>query len=265
MADETGISWTDHTFNPWWGCSRVAPGCDNCYAAALDKRTGGAHWDNLSIKPRLTKDANWRKPLKWNKDAAAIGQRRRVFCGSMMDWTDKNAPEGALDRLWELIRKTPWLDWQLLTKRATLIKKRLPVDWGFGYENVWLGVTCENIQHGIPRVHALQEIPAIVRFVSAEPLLEEITSNNFVGFTDKSKPYGIDWIIIGGESGPDCRPMKREWVHRLLMWTNWNEVPVWFKQWGGNSKDKGGCNYGGSEIKEWPVTCLPITPQQELL
>lgn len=109
MADKTAISWTDHTFNPWWGCTKIAPGCDHCYAAALDKRTGGDFW-NAKQKPRRTSAANWKKPLKWNAQALADGKRHKVFCGSMMDWCDKDAPVGALDDLFDLIRKTPcWI------------------------------------------------------------------------------------------------------------------------------------------------------------
>lgn len=260
MADETGISWTDHTFNPWWGCSRVAPGCDNCYAAALDNRTGGKYWDDVTVKPRLTKDANWRKPVKWNKEAKASGTRHKVFCGSMMDWCDKNAPAGALDRLWQLIRETPYLDWQLLTKRATLIKKRLPGDWGKGWPNVWLGVTCENVEHGIPRVQELVKIPAIIRFVSAEPLLEDI-SDYICDYAN-----GLDWLIVGGESGPNCRPMNSAWVYKLLFEFGLGQIiPVWFKQWGGNGKDKGGNLVDGHKIHEWPnVEAYKPPIQQEL-
>lgn len=243
MGDETGISWTDHTFNPWWGCTAIAPGCENCYAAALDKRTGGDYW-NPKNKPRLTKTANWNKVLKWDEQAEIENRRHRVFCGSMMDWCDKDAPEGALDELWWHIRATPNLDWQLLTKRATLIQQRLPDDWGEGYENVWLGVTAENAEHGSRRIEALKNIPAKVRFVSAEPLLEDISETNL---------EGINWLIIGGESGSNCRPMQPHWVTNLISSAIEHDVAVWFKQWGGNTKDKGGCLIGNTELKQWPT------------
>ena len=117
MAEKTGIAWTDSTFNPWWGCTKVAPGCDNCYAATLDHRTGGKHWEPL-VEPRTMSTDNWRKPRKWNKTASESNVRHKVFCGSMCDWADNHAPSGQRDRLWDLIRETPSLDWQLLTKRA---------------------------------------------------------------------------------------------------------------------------------------------------
>ena len=243
MGDTTEISWTDHTFNPWWGCTKIAPGCDNCYAATLDKRTGGDYWD-VKQKPRRTLPPNWKKVIKWNKQATEEGERHRVFCGSMMDWCDKDAPEGARDELFELIRDTPMLDWQLLTKRATLIKKCLPDDWGNGYENVWLGVTCEDLDYGIPRLMALRDIPAKIKFLSCEPLLEDIGHIN-LGW--------IDWVIIGGESGANYRPMNTEWAENLRDVCISQNTPVWFKQYGGNTAGKGGCLLGGKEYKQWPV------------
>lgn len=245
MGDKTEISWTDHTFNPWWGCTKIAPGCDNCYAAALDHRTGGKFWD-VKKNPRRTKKPNWDKVLRWQVAARDAGVRHKVFCGSMMDWCDKNAPDGARELLFELIKATPNLDWQLLTKRATLIERCLPEDWGDGYDNVWLGVTVEDKKFGYRRIEELQKIPAKVRFISAEPLLE-----NLDGI--ESKLDGIDWVIIGGESGINCRKMHAEWAEDLFLICEILKIPVWFKQWGGNSKDKGGDEILGIINKEWPA------------
>lgn len=242
MADITAIAWTDSTFNPWWGCTKVAPGCDNCYAAALDRRTGGDHWGDAG--PRAMSVQNWNKPLRWNREAQAAGVRRRVFCGSMCDWTDKNAPDGQLDRLWSLIRDTPWLDWQLLTKRAPNIERSLPHDWGDGYANVWLGVTVENREHGLPRIDRLRNIPARVRFLSVEPLLEELGDLDL---------RGIHWMIVGGESGACARPMEAAWAERVIAQSRDQGVSVFFKQWGGRRADKGGCAIGGVEFKEFPL------------
>jgi protein gp37 len=230
MADKTEISWTDHTFNPWWGCTAIAPGCDNCYAAAMDKRTGGSFFDS-KVKPRRTSQANWNKVLTWNRKAEKDGVRRKVFCGSMMDWCDKDAPEGALEDLFSIIRMTPMLDWQLLTKRATLIKERLPSDWGDGYPNVWIGITVEDDNYGYKRLEAFKDIKAKVKFISAEPLLSDISN---------APLEGINWVIIGGESGPGARPMDQYWVDLLMGKCHLLGIPVWFKQWGGNTKDKGG-------------------------
>jgi len=251
LAENTEISWTDYTQNFWWGCTNIAPGCDNCYAAAFDRRVGGNHWaspENTGAdKPRLTKDANWQKPYRWNRQAESDGVRRRVFCGSMMDWCDKNAPQGARDRMWHVIRETPWLDWQLLTKRATLIERCLPDDWGDGYDNVWLGVTVENVEFGFPRIDALSKIPAKVRFLSCEPLLEHL-----VDLYDFEPMSEIDWAIIGGESGSRARNMERDWATSLIQDLDLWDIPIWFKQWGGTSRNKGGSLIDGKEIKNWP-------------
>jgi protein gp37 len=241
MAEVTEIAWTDSTFNPWWGCSKVSAGCDHCYAESLDRRTGGDHW-GAGKTPRTMSADNWRKPRRWQKQAEAGGVRRRVFCGSMCDWTDKNAPDGERERLWGLIRETPDLDWQLLTKRAPRIADCLPEDWGNGYQNVWIGVTVENKKQGLPRIDRLRMIPARVRFLSIEPLLEDL------GPLDLRE---IHWVIVGGESGPLARPMQPDWVSSIQAQCEAQGVPFFFKQWGGR-RNKGGCLISGGEVKQWP-------------
>ncbi len=241
MAAETRIAWTDRTHNPWWGCSSPAgAGCDRCYAATLDRRTGGNHF-GIGTAPRLTSPQNRNKPLLWNRQAEASGVRLKVFCGSMMDWTDKNAPAGSRDELWRTIRATPMVDWQLLTKRAPNISAMLPADWGEGYPNVWLGVTVENRRSGLRRMEQLRSIPAKVRFLSAEPLLEDLGELDLTGF---------HWLIIGGESGIGCRPMDPAWAESLIHRCREQGVSVFFKQTGG--VNGGDCIIGGREIKEWP-------------
>lgn len=242
MADVTEIAWTDSTFNPWWGCTKIAPGCDHCYAAALDKRTGGDHWGTDS-SPRTMSNSNWSKPLRWQKQAEKSDSPRKVFCGSMCDWCDKNAPDGQRERLWGVIRDTWALRWQLLTKRAPNIIKCLPDDWGNGYANVWLGVTVEDRKHGLPRLEILREIPATIRFLSVEPLLEDL------GDLDLSR---IGWVIVGGESGAHARAMDPAWVDRIRAQCREQLVPFFFKQWGGR-RNKGGCLLHGMEEKQWPL------------
>lgn len=242
MADATAISWTDHTQNFWWGCSAPAgAGCDHCYAAALDRRTGGNHF-GIGTMPRLTTLQNQNKPFRWNREAEITGVRQRVFCGSVMDWADKNAPGGARDGImWPTIRATPMLDWQLLTKRSNNIRRMLPADWGDGYPNVWLGVTVENKRSGLRRLEQMRSIPAKVRFLSIEPLLEDLGEIDLSGF---------HWVIIGGESGAKHRIMERTWVDNIIRQCREQEVAVFFKQWGG--RNGGGCVIDGIEIKEWP-------------
>lgn len=244
MGDITGISWTDRSFNPWWGCTKIAPGCDHCYAAALDRRTGGNHWA-AETPPRLTGEQNWNKPRRWNRIHEEAQSRGRVFCGSMMDWCDKNAPEGARARLFELIERCPWLDFQLLTKRATLIERSLPENWGVErFPNVWLGVTVENRKFGYPRIDALRRVPAAIRFLSVEPMLERMADLDLTG---------IDWVICGGESGPSCRPFDPDWAQELAEHCEAAGVAYWFKQHGGTRADKGGDLLNGKEYKQWPV------------
>ncbi len=242
MAEKTAIAWCDSTFNPWWGCTKVAPGCDNCYAAALDKRSGGDFWND---KPRAMSATNWKKPLKWNREATG---RHLVFCGSMCDVFDKNAPDGQRARLWYLIRRTPNLTWLLLTKRASNIEKYLPYDWGDGYENVWLGVTVEDKEHGLARAKILNTIPARLRFLSCEPLLEDL-GYELSWIIDN----GIYWVIVGGESGPNARPMEPVWVDSIRTDCEMLSTPFFFKQWGGNTRDKGGHLLNGEICQEFPT------------
>lgn len=244
MSDTTGISWTDHTHNEWWGCSAPAgAGCDHCYAAQLDRRTGGQHF-GIGTSPRLTKEQNRNKPYRWNREAEAAGTRAKVFCGSMMDFFDKNAPAGARDPLWEKIKATSSLDWQLLTKRPANIPSMLPKDWGEGYDNVWLGVTVENRRSGLRRLEQLRNIPAKVHFLSIEPLLEDLGEINLAG---------IQWVILGGESGSGFRRMDKVWADSVIAQCREQNVSVFFKQWGGTAKDAGGCIIDGIEIKQWPL------------
>ena len=242
MADKTKIAWTNSTFNPWWGCSKVGPDCDHCYAEALDRRMGGDHWGENKT-PRMMSVDYWHKPVKWNRIAETSGVRRRVFCGSMCDWADNNARDRDRAQLWDLIRATPMLDWQLLTKRAPNIVRYLPEDWHDGYKNVLLGVTVENRKNGLPRVEYLRQVPAKVRFLSIEPLLEDL------GEIDLS---GIHWVIVGGESGHGARPMEVAWVKSVRRQCERKGAAFFFKQWGGRI-DKGGCLINGIEVRQWPI------------
>ena len=245
MAEETGIGWTNSTFNAWWGCVKVGPECQHCYAETLDLATGGNHWGVRSL-PRKMSSGNWRNPRVWNRDHeeffAKHGHNRRVFCGSMMDWCDKNAPEGQRERLFNLIKETPNLTWQLLTKRAPNIAKCLPPDWEQGYNHVWLGVSVGDRKHGLPRIDHLRKVPAKVRFLSIEPLLEDL------GEIDLE---GIHWVIVGGESGEGFRYMDPDWALRIKEQCDARSVPFFFKQTGGLDGGDGFLN--GKEYKAWPL------------
>ena len=169
MAADSRIEWTHHTFNPWTGCQKVGPGCDHCYAEAWAKRTGIVLW-GPQAKRRLTSDANWRKPMKWNREAPVTG-KYRVFTASLADVFDNRAPEGARERLWDLVRDTPNLLWIVLTKRIGNIPAMLPPDWGEGYPNVVLGITVVDQEEADRDVPKLLRVPARWRALSMEPLL----------------------------------------------------------------------------------------------
>lgn len=253
MGDKTGISWTDSTFNPWWGCTKVSEACRNCYAEATDARYGGGgdgHW-GVGAPRRFFGDSHWAEPLKWNRKAERDGISRRVFCGSMCDWAEDRpdlVPQRV--RLMNLIRETPALDWLLLTKRAGNLDRMLP--WYLDgrqvddpWRNVWVGVTAEDTEHVLDRVLALRQIEATVRFVSMEPLIEligaEILDHVFGSLRDPSSQTRwlgpVHWAIVGDESGgtskSPARPCDVEWVRIIRDACLRHHVAFHFKQWAG--------------------------------
>jgi protein gp37 len=228
MAERSKIEWTDHTFNPWWGCQRVSPACDHCYAETMAKRFGHKVWGAKSLR-RFFGEPHWAAPVRWNTDAAAAGVRRRVFSASMADVFEKRAElDPWREKLWALIRATPALDWLLLTKRPQLIASRLPADWGNGYRNVWLGTTTENQTEADRRLPHLMGVPARVHFVSAEPLLGALDLAPWMTGGERQ----LGWVIAGGESGPAARPSDSEWFRALRDQCSGAGVPFHFKQWG---------------------------------
>ena len=206
MGENSSIAWTTHTFSPVWGCSAVSPECKNCYAEAWAKRFDHVCW---GCNPRRTfGDRHWAEPVKWNRAAEKSGKRARVFCGSMCDvFEDAPGLDEQRTRLWKLIEATPSLDWLLLTKRPENIERMMPfVQIGGSlverFSNVWLGTTV-GCKASLPRVDELRRLPAAVRFLSIEPLLEDLGAINL---------RGISWVIVGCESGPGARHMKDDWA-----------------------------------------------------
>lgn len=279
MGKVSKISWTHSTFNPWWGCVEVSPACDNCYAREFSARMGFDVWGK--DKPRrFFGDSHWNEPVKWNEAAMKAGERRRVFCASMADiCEDRRDLDPWRERLWALIERTDWLDWMLLTKREDKYAEMLPASWlKSPRKNVWLGVTAENQRRADERIPALLEVPAIVHWISAEPLLGPIDFRRWVrganhpvtddvldapdgavvGSEERigdewRRRVGIDWVIVGGESGDEPRRMDPAWARDILDQCRRGGIAFHFKQKGRILAAEMGCkDREGKNSAEWP-------------
>lgn len=243
MSSSTAIEWTDATWNPWMGCDQVSPGCAHCYMFREQRMYGN---DPALVRRSKTKFTD---PLKWREP-------RRVFTCS---WSDFFHPAADMWRpeAWDIIRQTPHLTYQILTKRPAGVLDRLPPDWGDGWPHVWLGVSVENQRWANERIPLLVQIPAAVRFLSCEPLLGRIDfweagsrggedgdpfAFSALSGTDGVDPPipGIDWVIAGGESGPRHRPMNIAWARSLRHQCVTAGVPFFLKQLGGWPDKRGG-------------------------
>lgn len=278
--ENTHIEWTAYrgadgqmkpgnTFNPWIGCAKVSPGCLNCYAAAQDKFRSWTPEGWGAGKPRKrTSEMYWQQPVKWDREAATAGERPRVFCASLADWLDDEVPIEWLADLLDLIRRTPNLDWLLLSKRPRNWLHRLAhaARWigdepGHDYDqalawianwlgrvapaNVWIGTTVEDQTRADERIPLLLSIPARVRFLSCEPLLGPVdltrigayrgealsALEEIVGTPAMERP-SISWVIAGGESGPGARPMHPAWARSIRDQCAAAGVSFFMKQWG---------------------------------
>lgn len=278
MAETTGIAWTRSTFNGWIGCAAVSPGCEHCYAEAWDKRFGGGkHWGTGAPR-RLTSDANWAQPPTWNRAAAAAGEFWPVFCASLSDVFDNEVPQHWRDRLWALIRATPALTWQIVTKRIGNAKRMLPADWGDGYRNVWLLATVVNQDEANRDVEKLLETPAAVHGLSMEPLLGPVDLTNIstrdgsrlnalagvmrpgAGVDDAANAgpeRHLEWVIMGGESNQlaPAREFRIEWAQALVEQCVDARVATFVKQLGHHvTRDGLPLRFHGkaAEPSEWP-------------
>jgi protein gp37 len=207
MGESTGIEWTHHTFNPWWGCVRVSPGCEHCYAETAAKRYGHNVW-GVQAGRRFFGEKHWAEPVKWNAKAKAASIRRRVFCASMADVFESNRDlDEQRARLWPLIEATPSLDWQLLTKRPENVARLVPPAWMSDWPvHAWLGFTAESQEYFNARYHHVRSLPAHVIYCSYEPALGPI---------DVGGAVRLSWLIAGAESGHGARPMAQEWVRAV--------------------------------------------------
>lgn len=285
MGETTAITWTDSTFNPWVGCAKVSAGCKNCYASVetftrRERARGIELWGENAAR-HVTSDANWKKPLAWNREAAKAGVRRRVFCASLADvFEDRPDLAGPRARLFGLIRATPWCDWLLLTKRpenaarlwaiaaadnalATVddgtLDVRVPADGREWLPNIWLGTTVEDQRRADERIPHLLRVPAAVRFLSCEPLLEavdlsdikvrrsedvteyldalrcDVDSEDDVAFGGRT----VNWVIVGGESGHHARPFDVAWARSIVAQCREAGVAPFVKQLGALPQDQG--------------------------
>lgn len=269
MSANSKIEWTDHTFNPWEGCQKVGPGCDHCYAEARNARYAGGNainWGSGAPR-RRTSVANWRKPISWNKAHAeffaAHGRRQRVFCASLADVFDNAVDTNWRADLFDLILATPNIDWLLLTKRIGNTMKMLNdiavcrnalLTSNDEYQppaNVWIGSTIVNQEEADRDIPKLLAVPAAKRFLSMEPLLGPVRLD-VIDLNGHSEIYplrgtsrcedgdgnpipdipALDWVIVGGESGVDARPMHPDWARSLRDQCTAAGVPFLFKQWG---------------------------------
>lgn len=252
MSENTNIEWCDHTFNPWEGCQKVGPGCDNCYAETRNARFGGGQAPNWGpgAPRRRTSESNWRKPLQWQAKAAEFmakhGRRQRVFCASLADVFDNQVPVQWRIELMSLIIDTPDLDWLLLTKRIGNAAEMLDVAFRGAVAqrekwpdvvlpNVWIGATITSQAEADRDIPKLLAVPARVRFLSMEPLLGPVdlpAAKAFGLHGFGTHIMGVDWVIVGGESGPGARPMHPDWARSLRDQCAAAGVPFLFKQWG---------------------------------
>jgi len=243
MSTQSKIEWTEQTWNPVTGCTKVSPGCKHCYAETMAKRLTAMQapgYDN-GFEISLMHD-RLMQPLKRKKPTV-------YFVNSMSDLFHEDIPFSYLDKVFETIQQTPQHTYQILTKRAdrmtTYFKNReVP-------QNAWLGVSVEDKKYGLPRIDFLRQINATVRFLSVEPLLENIERMNL---------KGIHWVIVGGESGPKARPMKPEWVNSIQLQCEIQNVAFFFKQWGGwgadgkkRAKQQNGRTFKGRTWDELPT------------
>lgn len=256
MGKETGISWADHTFNPWWGCVKVSPACDDCYAETWDHRLfpihGQGHWGKDAPR-RFFKDEHWQDLHKWNRAAEKAGKRRNVFVGSMCDiMEDRPDLHQFRQGTYGAMKNTPWLNYLFLTKRPQNYSKLLPEEWLVNpLPNLWLGTTVESPAYTW-RADELRKLPAAVRWLSIEPLLGQFSDEDWANLL-----RDIDWGILGGESGKNARSGHMlSYSDGLRAMLRFNVSPF-MKQLGANAIDTNGLPYktvdkSGADPSEWP-------------
>lgn len=247
MSDNTEIEWTDTTWNPVRGCTKISPGCKNCYAKTFAERWRGVkgHPYEHGFDLRLVPDKLF-EPLSWARS-------RMIFVNSMSDLFHEDIPDAYIATVFHVMNVANWHTFQVLTKRPErlLMLAKTELSGLTNSPNIWLGVSVEDQQYGLPRVAHLQKTPAAIRFLSIEPLLEDI------GILDLD---GIDWVIVGGESGQRARPMASEWVRSIRDQCISSGVSFFFKQWGGRNKKRAGRTLDEKKHDEFPKTKIATSP-----
>jgi protein gp37 len=247
MSEHSKIEWTDATWNPLRGCTKLSPGCKHCYAETFAERFRGVKghpyeqgFDLRLVPEKLTEPFLWSSP-------------RIVFVNSMSDLFQPDVPDAYIEEVVRVMVEANWHTYQVLTKRSDRLASLLSTRLRFAADqpHIWWGVSVEDRKYGLPRVEHLRSAPAAIRFLSIEPLLEDL------GEFDMS---GIDWAIVGGESGPGARPMKSDWVHRILESCVRQRVFFFFKQWGGNQKSRFGRLLNGRTFDNMPPRRAATTP-----
>jgi protein gp37 len=239
MSERSEIEWTDATWNPVRGCEKITPGCDHCYAETFAERFRGVkgHPYEQGFDLRLVPE-KLAEPLRWKTP-------RMIFVNSMSDLFHKDVPEDYVEAVCRVMERANWHTYQVLTKRSSLMRNLLQgrVRFAAALPHIWWGVSVEDRAHGLPRVEHLRQAPARVRFLSIEPLLEDLGE---IDLRD------IHWVIVGGESGAGARPMKKEWVESIRDQCQNAGVPFFFKQWGGVRKSKAGRELAGRTHDDMP-------------
>jgi protein gp37 len=244
MSLGTSIEWTDATWNPVRGCSKISPGCKNCYAERFAERFRGVpgHPFEQGFDVRLVPE-KLPDPLRWKSP-------KKIFVNSMSDLFHESVPDSYILQVAQVMREANWHIFQILTKRHDRMCRLLsgPLCDFAKESHIWWGVSVENRKNGLPRLRKLQNTPIAVRFLSIEPLLEDLGEIDLTG---------IAWAIVGGESGPGARPMQEEWVRSIKKQCHSQKVPFFFKQWGGTRKAVAGRELDGKTYNDFPSVIRP--------
>ena len=243
MSANSKIEWTDATWNPVRGCTKVSPGCKHCYAETFAERFRGVpgHPFEFGFDLRLVPD-KLGDPIRWNTP-------KRIFVNSMSDLFHERVPDEFIEQACRVMLAANWHTYQVLTKRADRMSRLLrgKLKKAAAASHIWWGVSVENKTHGLPRIDLLRRAKPSMAFLSVEPLLEDL---------GKFDLNGIHWIIVGGESGPGARPIRQEWVRSIRRQCRASKVPFFFKQWGGVRKSRTGRTLDGRTYDEFPITAV---------